>query len=1384
MPLGYEECDIHVYIDYPQERQSDKGSFVFATDGTQIDAGSLVDCIIDPVTLSVFGKPLPMTPEWMTNIVGPYYRFGINDFIYTAPATALDYTDQNYKITGNPYLICKSSVDAITSAKVFLGTDVKRNEPLFFSFSKLDKKSSSKDPIVKLFWSNSTNNDKDVQLHFTQDGGCDVYRGYKPLFGTITTSTASTTVTGVNTKFMTQFANGDYIYSIYGQLLGQIASRTTDTQLTLVANATKNFIGSYNKKQPLKVQSYSRTESNYSGGRPTVVTGNPNDQYNDVYIIPCRGNQLLVITSFGLNFCHSFADLDSTFIFPDPPRNIQGYIDPNGNYTRVPIITPDGQFAIEIPDGKVAFQLAKLYFKANWSCESQVIETAVVPPQLPFFYLDGTIAYSNWTNPTEVVGTGTSFLTDLADSDCLFSRYGNGTIFVGVIQSRTTDTLLVLEEPSQYQDSGAKYLSIPRLSGTISFSTGDNIINGTGTAFLTDLEAGDKVYLGDPNFLVGFVDAVLSNSQFTLASPTTFGAGSARFYKNFNEYSPNILNNYQVEPFGELGFDSIPYDFDLNVQIRTSDLDETLLGGDNKKFKMFIYQESAEDSINYGKMFYSTDAVLNTLNQKTSDATVDIITALESLNISRSESGDLNLSFDARTKLLVDLGVVKPEILSNRPVKVTMKPRRLILTGLVSKGASDQLIGTDTLFTEELFVDQEIYLENGLFVGNVYSIESDTALTLYGYTAEEFAAEPFSPYKIFAEFTIFDGYTTAPDINYLQSGPNATTYSDYALLSFSAIDKRQRLNFEYFSTSPNFDSANIQTIVASSILISGEGYNDPNKATLLISPTIQSYQLPINRNNSNGQYNFSINFGDTSGGFIEKIRTDFANNFVFFSRGEWTFKNISQNGYNNYSIFNLLDYNYLPSSTNPAIDNVSMYLSETLAQNDGLIPIYASYKRTIRNLRKTYETPEANRIIIIGMNKSDGSRIQYVSNDDASQNAALSPQNRPNNWLGDVYPFCQINDKYNTFSDAIQAGDEYFKRLTTGREVIEFDSDLLTYYDNYSKSVPSTTVFLSGTISFSTSSPDVTGVGTAFLSNLEVEIGDYLYTSDRHLIGQVASITSDEDLTLVDNPSVTYSNVIYSNKPPEGPTPLSGEIQFFDNSETVTGTLTEFTTELEIGDILYDNTGRVIGLVYSIQDDFELTLNAFATYDSGTSIPFNNYTVYLKEFNYIDIGDIITIFDEDNVASTWQILDWSCDFIREYETPSYSTPTVRNATYRAKKVTLPTKEDFVLNANFIEPAPNQKIIESFQKLLIRVYAFGLNVDYTYTSTLTNEPAGMVFDGIGSDSFGNYYQISFTPDALDANAIYGQEPNPITFTLSDGTNSKTYQFSVRVYPDTL
>jgi hypothetical protein len=1309
MPLGYEECDLHVYIDYKQERQNNRGPYIFCTDGTQVDSGSLEDCIIEPATLSILGKPLPMTDEWRTVYAGNYARYDFTDYIFT---NSVKWKRQAVQNAGDWYIVSNSELTNDQQDIIELDRTQERNDPIFFSFSKLQKKSSSKQPLLKLMWSNEINRDKDVQLHFMQDGGCDVYRGYVKLPGTIIAQTASSTVTGVFTQFtdiVFGLLPGNILLDVYGRELGEVASVTNDLQIILTANSAYDFVGEYSTLTPNKVASYNRTESNYSQGRPITTVINPNDQFNDVYVIPSRGRDLMVLTSFGLNFSHTFSDLGSGDIFPDAPLNITGY--EAANPTTVPIILPDGKFKIQILAGKIMFQTAKLYFKSQWSALSQIITPSTTPPDAPDFDLfAGGITFSLFdTDPTLVTGGSTFFTTEVNVSDMLVAKVPGtkfGGMILGIVDTITSNTVLNLSDPVIYQGFGNEFTAYPRMNGTISISTGDNIVNGVGTNFTTELNLEDRIYLSDGTY-IGQVDAIISNTQLTLFSKTSNNAGAALFYKNINDYSTNYLDNIQSELFGVTEVISANTKITFSI-VNAAGSETNVFDGVNNGFRIRIEGEDTTSSRDYGFMFYSYDQTLSLLNEYTSNTEVDIVCTLESLSLQRNETGEYSLSMDARTKLLEDLGIVKPDILSNRPIKVTMQPRRLILTGLVSKGASDQLTGVDTLFTEELIVDQEIYLENGLFVGLVYSIASDTALTLYGYTAEEFAAEPYSPYKLFSEFLVFEGYLDSPDITYLQSGPLPDTYEEYALLSFTAIDKKQRLNAQYFNVAPNYDSKRLQNIISGVIQLAGAGQNDVNNTATLgynrisqtpvldVSPTIFAFDVPINRNNSNGQFNFAINLGDSAGGFIEKIRSDYAQNFVFFARCDWSPRTNSQNGYNNYTEFKLLDYNYV-TSNNSALYNVNLYLSETLALDNGLIPVYASYKRTVRNLKRTFEKPEANRILITGLDKSDGSRIEYVMNDYNSQSVGLLPVDRPDNWLGDIYPFVMVNDKLNTKSDVIQTAEQFFNKLTPGRDIVEFESDFLTYYDGLTHFVPN------------------------------------------------------------------------------GPALLSGEIQFFDNSDVVVGTLTEFTTELEIGDILYDNSGTIIGRVYSITDDFELILNANATYDSGISIPFNNYTIYLKEYNYIDIGDIIYISDQNNVETAYQILDWSCDFVRQIETPTLYAPNVRFAKYRAKKVTVPNNDELILSNTNYSPAANQKIITHDNLLEFICEIVNFNPEATYTATLNNEPAGMtasIVDGI----ILKYANVQWTPNAGQADEIY----NNIELEISDGTNTSAYVFSVRVY----
>jgi hypothetical protein len=56
----------------------------------------------------------------------------------------------------------------------------------------------------------------------------------------------------------------------------------------------------------------------------------------------------------------------------------------------------------------------------------------------------------------------------------------------------------------------------------------------------------------------------------------------------------------------------------------------------------------------------------------------------------------------------------------------------------------------------------------------------------------------------------------------------------------------------------------------------------------------------------------------------------------------------------------------------------------------------------------------------------------------------------------------------------------------------------------------------------------------------------------------------------------------------------TGTISVSNSSLSVTGTGTLFTTELAVGDVLYDASNNLIGTVITIASDTALTLNAFA----------------------------------------------------------------------------------------------------------------------------------------------------------------------------------------------
>ena len=484
--------------------------------------------------------------------------------------------------------------------------------------------------------------------------------------------------------------------------------------------------------------------------------------------------------------------------------------------------------------------------------------------------------------------------------------------------------------------------------------------------------------------------------------------------------------------------------------------------------------------------------------------------------------------------MLVDLGVSKPNILSNRSIKVDLVPRIKELSGTITIDGTNIVTGVGTSFLTDFAIGDSIYKTNGSLIGIVTGITNDVNLTVLQNQIPGIEYNiSYSNEPNYSAITLFDGYLDSPDITYIQ-GQN---FENYSLLSFNASDRKTRQNLNYFNVAPNFDNTNIPLLIQNVNFLSGLVLNDPNATNTKGSPSLATYQVPINRNNSQGQYNFVINLGDTAGGFIEKIRSDFAQNYVFYFKNDWNFNTYSENGYNYNSTFYLRDLGYYRAQTPPVV----LYLNEETAFNNGGIPIVESYKRTIRNLQRTYETPEANRILITGLDKTDGSRIEFRKDDTISQNPLLAPSLRPDNWVGDVFPYVMINDKLNSYSDVRQAGNQFYDKLTVGREIISFETDLLTYFDSTTQSTRSN---LTGTISLNSTSA-VVGSGTSFLS--ELNPGDTLYTSTGNKVGIVSTITDNDDLFLISPTNITGSGLTFNNS-----TYVLNQYRYLDLIDTIT----------------------------------------------------------------------------------------------------------------------------------------------------------------------------------------------------------------------------------------
>jgi hypothetical protein len=274
-----------------------------------------------------------------------------------------------------------------------------------------------------------------------------------------------------------------------------------------------------------------------------------------------------------------------------------------------------------------------------------------------------------------------------------------------------------------------------------------------------------------------------------------------------------------------------------------------------------------------------------------------------------------------------------------------------------------------------------------------------------------------------AYIDFFRGTLTPPEITYEQGD----TTRDWSVFVYAGQDRSRDFDLAYIVESYPYDGLSFVNVMLDLTDIAGY----PDSSGPYFGGDFPALDLPYSPNISKGQYALAPDFFDTVGGYLDKLKNDYAANYIT----GWM---PSLSGYIYYWIDPAL------ATTTPA---VTLYQSIATATTAGVTEVLRP-KRVVRAMSSHYETPEATQVQVVGQDPATGLFITQSSVDSAAETASTAPASRPYNWRGRPVPY-QLRDPTLTTQDAVDAAcDILYDRLTTGRILIEWESDLLVLSSN------------------------------------------------------------------------------------------------------------------------------------------------------------------------------------------------------------------------------------------------------------------------------------------------------------------------------------------------
>jgi hypothetical protein len=274
---------------------------------------------------------------------------------------------------------------------------------------------------------------------------------------------------------------------------------------------------------------------------------------------------------------------------------------------------------------------------------------------------------------------------------------------------------------------------------------------------------------------------------------------------------------------------------------------------------------------------------------------------------------------------------------------------------------------------------------------------------------------------------IFRGTLSPPEVIYEQ-GP----YSfENATLRFTGVDRFGDFDVTMFPESVPNDNNTIAQFFDKVFPVAGY-----STSTYLSANYTSSFTVPFSADISRGNYAMVPKRGDYVGGYITGFRDEY---FATWYLG-WrpTSATSPTGGYK----FQVSD----PASVGTS-SIMTVYQTTQDAITWGGFPAYLAPQKTVRSLRRYYESPEANQVTVIGQDPKTNRLLPKTYIDTASQTPGTAPASRPDNWRGRPIQYILTNENLTTQSAVNSAAQLLYNRLGTGRYMVEFESDLLTWYN-------------------------------------------------------------------------------------------------------------------------------------------------------------------------------------------------------------------------------------------------------------------------------------------------------------------------------------------------